>query len=116
MRKVLIPIQIKLVSFFIVILTISISFYVYYAVNLFQEDKSAYVFESVKLQSDSLTKLLKQRFKQIEDEALNLRELVINPISLKRVFDRNHNLLSYIEYDLKLKKITRSVKSNKLNN
>ena len=113
MRKVLIPIQIKLVSFFIAILTISLSFYVYYAVNLFKNDKSAYVFESVKLQGDSLTKLLKERLGQIEEETLNLRELVTNPISLKKIFDRNSSLVSYVEYSLKLQKITKEVKSNK---
>ena len=60
MRKVLVPIQIKLMGFFIVVLGAAISFYVFYAVDLFEKDKSAYVFESVKLQNDSKAAILKK--------------------------------------------------------
>lgn len=115
MRKVQVPIHIKLMSFFVIILTISISFYVYYAVNMFKEDKSAYVFESVKLQGDSLTKLLSERFSQIKNESSTLAELVYNPVVLKKIFDKNKDLLSYIKYDPKKKSILKQVSSKSFN-
>lgn len=99
MRKVLIPIHIKLISFFILILGLSVSFYVYYAVGLFKEDKTAYVFESVKIQNDSVTSILEEKIENAFAQLKTKSQLSYSSSAIKSVFDHNINLLAYGEYN-----------------
>lgn len=98
MRKVLIPIHIKLMMFFIVILSITLSFYVFYAVDLFEKDKSAYVFEAVKNQNDLVATTLSN---EIQDNFRNLElinKLNYNKEALKALFEQNPKLKAFIEF------------------
>lgn len=109
MRKVLIPIQIKLISFFIIILAMTMSFYVYYAVDLFEKDKSAYVFEAVKNQNESLSKGLLDIIGQSNKNLQIIENLIHSPIALKSFFYENQNIVSFFE--LKKQIITKDILS-----
>lgn len=86
-NRVLIPINVKLNAFMLLLLSASIAFYVYYAVNLFESDKMAYVFESVKSQNAAVTDSLDSKI----DRAL----LVVD--SLSRVRLSSHGLQEMFE-------------------
>jgi sigma-B regulation protein RsbU (phosphoserine phosphatase) len=98
MRKVLLPINVKLNIFLIVLLVSSLTFYVFYAVDLFEKDKSAYVFETIKAQNDSISSSFDEKiqyaFKQVE---LILR-LSYSTRLTKYVFDENPMLNAYYEW------------------
>jgi sigma-B regulation protein RsbU (phosphoserine phosphatase) len=98
MRKVIIPIHVKLMSFFVLILSSAIAYYVFYAVNLFESDKSAYVFESVKAQNISNEKLLLERFKNIHKTIEILSSKSTTPGLIKTLFDQNEWLLAYGQF------------------
>lgn len=107
MRKVLIPIHIKLTSFFVVVLISAIIFYVFYAINLFEKDKLAYVFESVKTQNDSVSDVLTESLKQNADDLALISQFSQSTYSVKKIFDQKSNLIGHIK--LKNNKINYSV-------
>lgn len=83
-------------GFFIVVLGAAISFYVFYAVDLFEKDKSAYVFESVKLQNDSKASVLKKIVEESHSELNLLINLSHSTNSVKSIFNQNKMLLSFV--------------------
>jgi len=85
--------------FFIVILSITISFYVFYAVDLFEKDKSAYVFESVKNQNDQVASSLEVEIQNSFRNLEFIRELNYNKTALKALFEQNPSFRAFIEFD-----------------
>jgi len=103
MRKVLVPIHIKLVSFFVFILCCAISFYVYYATNLFKTDKTAYIFESVKNHNQNLSDTLKAQFNEKIKTVSILSKFYRSPGVVESIMESDQSLLRFSIYsDLKL--------------
>lgn len=106
MKKVLLPIYLKLVVFVLIIVAISLSAYVYYSVSLFQNDKVSYVFEAV---DDHNVKLIDKAKLKIESigEKLSLFSSSNYSSSFIHTWLRsNPNILYYFEFeDQKLSKV-----------
>ena len=101
-RNVRMNIKFKLIGIIILLITSALSFYVFFAVRLFTEDKSAYIYEhslntaesiseQIKLSLDKnfqITKYLSAIFKNSEDDH-NI---------LKSIFERNSDLIEFAIY------------------
>ncbi len=94
-RTVSLPLKLKLILLFSVLLASSLSFYVYFATNLFNQDKTAYIFESGLSHVESLS----QRVDSIiHNSAATLRllgQFAANPNQLDSNFKKQGNLVSF---------------------
>ncbi len=95
MRKVLVPIHIKLVSFFVLILCCAISFYVFYATNLFKTDKTAYIFESVKNHNQSLSDAVKTDLEEKESVLTLLTTFYKAPEVVNTILKSDEDLIAF---------------------
>ena len=90
MRKVLVPIYVKLVLSTLLLLSVAIGVYAYFAVDLFKGDKIAYVFESVNNHKEQLKQSLEDRVQILEDR-IKLAAISANA----RLLRDDPNLLGY---------------------
>lgn len=98
MRKVLFPIHLKLIGFFLALLAGCLGFYVYYATELFKSDKVAYVFESVSSQNAQAAQSLSFKFENAFAAAEILGLSKTSPEISRGVFERNRFLLAYFDF------------------
>jgi phosphoserine phosphatase RsbU/P len=95
-RKVLLPIHIKLVSFFMTIMIAALTFYVMYASHLFNQDKLAYVYETVKLQNDAQAKIISKSFEEINAQLDLFSTMAFMPQFRRALLNKQTDLIGLI--------------------
>jgi sigma-B regulation protein RsbU (phosphoserine phosphatase) len=100
-RKVRFPLKAKLILLISALITTSITFYVYFALDLFKKDKSAYIYETSLSTAETLS-VQSNKFLNHTLGSINLLNQSIKENSsedlLKRIFRSNENLISYTHY------------------
>lgn len=97
MKKIKFPLFLKIFALFAFILGVSLSAYVYYAINIFKTDKISYVYELVDDESEKNLQKLNQ-IKQTLGDKLNQFTLgQIDYIYLKKIVDEEEYINSFFE-------------------
>ncbi len=104
-RKVRFPLKIKLIAMISILLLSSMAFYVYFAVDLFSKDKSAYIYEDSLKSNESLASIISTKLESAERSLLLLRASG----NKNSVFNTLPSFLSYREYKVEKNAITPTV-------
>lgn len=97
MKKISFPLFLKILIFFIIILGVSLTSYVYYAVDLFKTDKISYVYELVDDESSSTIKNFNQVKENIFDKLEQYKMGQLDHFYLKKFIERKEHLLGFFE-------------------
>ncbi len=97
MQKVIVPIYLKLVFFTLCIMAISLSAYVYYAVDLFKSDKLSYVFEAVDDYNQSAADKTKTTLNQVNFYLEQASTLEVNSDFVMELLKQNSAISAYFE-------------------
>lgn len=95
-RRIGLPINLKLIGFTLSLLALALGFYVYYAIELFKSDKIAYVFESVSLQNAQVAQSLENKLNSAKSVTAYLQETGESSNLAREVFSKNPYLMAYI--------------------
>ena len=76
-KKRIFPLKYKLITLVCLILTGSITAYMFFAINLFQKDKKAYLFENSQLLTTNISTALESHFSQLKLEILSQHKLTL---------------------------------------
>lgn len=98
MRKIVFPIHFKLIGFTLALLAASLGFYVYYAIDLFRNDKIAYVFESVSSQNEQVAQSASFKIANAFSMTSVLHEAKNSTKIAREVFEKNPALIGYLEF------------------
>ena len=97
MRKVVVPIYLKLVSFILLLTMISLSTYVYYAIDLFKNDKISYVFESVDDYNENIYQQILEKNQNFLNQLEQVSILGFNTDLILSHLKQDREILSYFE-------------------
>lgn len=96
-RKVKIPINLKLTFAVLLLTAITLGGYVWLAVDLIKNDKIAYVFEAVETQNQQSAKVLESRLKQLSTFHKIFRQVGYHNAAIAQIFQQNTDILAYVE-------------------
>ncbi|MFT6633139.1 MAG: sigma-B regulation protein RsbU (phosphoserine phosphatase) [Bacteriovoracaceae bacterium] len=99
MRKITVPIYLKLVFFTLLILGASLSAYVYYAVNLFQNDKISYVYEAVDDYNEKITEQYTNKQLSVLKSLIQIETLNYDSEFVFNYLRQNPDIDSYFEFN-----------------
>jgi len=97
-EKLKFPIYLKLVFFILLICLLSLSSYVYYATQLYQNDKVAYVYESIDNYADKNIESINDKLQHFDKILVYLAKNPPSLSSLKLLFGDDESFLSYIQF------------------
>ena len=97
-RKIILPINIKLTGFVLILTGLALALYVWIALDLFKTDKIAYVFESVEQKNEQMSQSLSYYLNSVELSHKLLSESSYTKDLLEVIFEKNPSLLVYLEY------------------
>lgn len=97
MKKVLFPIYLKLVFFILIIIGVSLSSYVYYAVDLFKNDKISYVYEAVNDNNEQYFFRTKIQTEQITKNLNQISMINFDSDFIMNLLKEDSNLIAYFE-------------------
>jgi serine phosphatase RsbU (regulator of sigma subunit) len=98
MHKISLPIYLKLVFFILLILGISLSSYIYYAVNIFKDDKVSYVFNSLDEYNKQNALFYKERINSLLEELKRIDKLDFSGDFLLSYLSHKRNILGHYEF------------------
>ena len=100
-RKVRLPIKLKLIFLIAVLLISAVSFYVYFALNLFEKDKSAYIYENGLSHTESISDQISNRIGSAYSQVKILEQLYLRDNRrelVKNVFDATSDIIEFSIY------------------
>ncbi|MAZ49875.1 MAG: hypothetical protein CME65_15035 [Halobacteriovoraceae bacterium] len=96
-RKVKIPINLKLTFAVLLLTAMTLGGYIWLAVDLIKNDKIAYVFEAVETQNQQSAKVLESRLKQLSTFHKIFRQVGYHNAAVAQIFQQNTDILAYVE-------------------
>ncbi len=97
-RRVIFPINLKLTFVVLSITAVSLSSYIWLALDLFKTDKVAYVFEAVEKQNEQISQLIAKSFEEISFAHQLLLEGKDFSKIRSKIFSTNESILGHIEF------------------
>ncbi|MFN8369855.1 MAG: hypothetical protein U0T83_04415 [Bacteriovoracaceae bacterium] len=102
-RKIKFSIHTKVISLIVGIVILSLPSFLYFAVDLFKKDKSAYVFETTLTNVESMGQQIDEYFKNALREAIVVLSIARNNPESKdlyeKIFSSNQNLMELLIYE-----------------
>lgn len=111
-RKLKTPLNLKLTFAVLALTAATLGSYVWLAVNLFKEDKIAYVFEAVEGQNRQTARVLESKFKQLNTFHEIFRQIGYHNAATDQIFNQNPDITAYVELNKKDKKWLRLFNPN----
>lgn len=94
-RKVLFPINLKLTFAVLLLTALSLTSYIWLAIDSFRTDKIAYVFETVESQNNQVTTVIEEQIQQLNTFHKIFQGVGANSLTTAQIFDRSPFLISY---------------------
>lgn len=94
-RKVLFPINLKLTLSVLILTTLSLTSYIWLAIDSFRNDKIAYVFETVESQNNQVTTVVEEQLQQLNTFHKIFQEVGADSLTTAQIFENSPYLISF---------------------
>ncbi|MCO4753255.1 MAG: SpoIIE family protein phosphatase [Bacteriovoracaceae bacterium] len=99
MRKIVFPIHIKLIGLTLGLIGLSLAAYVFYAVELFKNDKIAYVFEAVSSQNEQVAQSVEAKIESAVTATRLLERAKSSTKITRQIFSDHPQLIGFIDFN-----------------